>query len=297
MNKKRIGLIGISLILIYMVAGAFILYQPNSVLDYPLDEYNREEMYDSDVISSNSNTSSTVDSSNKSRDSELSDTETIIVLCFGTFALIGMVSGAIYDHKNKKKKKEEALKDKERYNVAANHAANKEVQKYFPELTREQLQEILFKKFIDIQVAEMNFDYKKLEKLCTDELYNSIKEELDELKTNNQQRIMKDFEIVTFNLNGISEENDIVIIRTFLHMISYDYVIDSKTKEIVKGTDTNVVHSRCALNFIVKRGETLTECPSCGAKIKPGDSECDYCHTIIINNYGGFILNSCNWTN
>ena len=107
---------------------------------------------------------------------------------------------------------------------------------------------------------------------------------------------MKDFNVVTYNLNSISEENDIVIIKTFLHMTSYDYIIDSKTNEIINGTDSTIVHGRCQLNFIVKKGITLTKCPSCGAKVMPGDSECDYCHTIIINNYGDFVLNSCNWT-
>ena len=266
MNKK----IGFSIILIiYVVIGIGLFYQP---VQYVTDS--SQNVY-YEILADNSG--------------NMSDLESIIVIGLAAFVIILYIVFGIRDLIRKMTKKVEKKSDnhKKSYGVST-----PEIQKFFPEITEEQLSSILFQKFIDTQVAWMNFDYKTLKRLLSSELYSSYKADLDELKVNHSQNIISDIKCVERDIISIAEEAGIVIITIYIHTSSYDYVIDTNTKEIINGSSTNIVHNRYHLHFIIKRGETLTECPSCGAKIEAGSSECDYCHTILINNYGGFVLSS-----
>ncbi len=165
-----------------------------------------------------------------------------------------------------------------------------EIKKFFPNLDERTLIDVLFQRFVDVQVAWMNFDYDKLRELCTDELYNSYKSDLEILKSMHGQNIMSNFVMYAANINGMSEENGLVIIRMYLHVAFYDYVVDVTNGLVTKGSNTHKVHNQYVLEFVVARGQTITKCPSCGADINSGDSHCSYCHTPIINDYETFVL-------
>ena len=172
--------------------------------------------------------------------------------------------------------------------------ADIEIKKYLPDMTEEQLLKILYNIFVDIQVAWMNFDYNTLKKDCTNELYNSYRSDLEVLKQKNGQNIMRDFECNKYNINGIIKENDIIIIKMFLDSSFYDYVIDSKTGNVTRGNSENKINNKYVLNFIAKKTDENVVCPSCGADVEKGLTECEYCHTIINHNYGDFVLSSKN---
>jgi len=167
-----------------------------------------------------------------------------------------------------------------------------EIQRYFPGFTEKQLISVLYQKFVDVQNAWMNFDYEALEKLCSDELYNSYKSDLEVLKASHGQNIMSDYQMEAANINGIKQEGSVVTIMMYLHASFYDYVINTNNNTIIKGTDKTKVHNQYGLEFIVTRGETVTKCPSCGAPLEKGEKECSYCHTLIINDYSYFVLNT-----
>ena len=67
------------------------------------------------------------------------------------------------------------------------HDYDEVVKKYFPEYTEKSLLEHLFKMFIEIQVAWMNFDYDKIKELVNDEMYNMYLMQLDTLKVKNKE--------------------------------------------------------------------------------------------------------------
>jgi len=48
----------------------------------------------------------------------------------------------------------------------------------------------------------MNLDYEALSKLCTNELYNFYKADLEVLKLKNGQNIMSDFNLQTIIINS-----------------------------------------------------------------------------------------------
>lgn len=166
-----------------------------------------------------------------------------------------------------------------------------EIKQFFPNLTERELIDLLYDKFVKIQVAWMNFDYESLKKLCSNELYYSYQSDLEVLKSNHGQNIMNGFEILAGNINGIKKDGDYLIINMYLHASFYDYVIDTNDQHIEKGDNQKKLHNQYHLEFIVNVHTQNSECPSCGAAIDSDDGECPYCHTVIDRTYSDFVLN------
>lgn len=170
--------------------------------------------------------------------------------------------------------------------------SDKEIKKYLPNMTEKSLIDVLYNKFVEIEKAYMNFDYATLEKDCTDELYESYKLDLDNLKSKGNQNIVDGFECVEYNINSISEENGMIIIKMYLHIKLYKYTLFKESKEVIDGDYQKKIHKRYQLSFVTKHLNEETICPSCGSNLKKGQSECDYCHTFINNNYTDYVLSS-----
>ena len=168
--------------------------------------------------------------------------------------------------------------------------SDSEIQKYFPDLNERNLIEKLINIFIDVQEAWMLFDDESLKKLCSDELYNSYKSDLDVLKMKNEQNIMNDFKLEACNIKGIREENGLVIIDLYLHLTFRDYVVNGEGK-VIKGDYNKRVHNQYNLGYIISKNATNNVCPSCGAKLEPGVDKCNYCNTLINKDYINIVLN------
>ena len=170
--------------------------------------------------------------------------------------------------------------------------SDSEIQKFFPGLTERQLIKILYDKFVAIQNAWMNFDYDSLKKLCSDELYSSYKSDLEVLKARHCKNFMGDFNLVVANINGIREEAGLVTVSMYLHVDFFDFVINTDNNSIIKGNNTHKLHNQYILEFVVSHKGSIDRCPSCGAPIEKGAKNCEYCNTIIIDDYGYFVLNT-----
>lgn len=166
-----------------------------------------------------------------------------------------------------------------------------EIKQYFPDMTEREFIDLLYEKFVEVQVAWMNFDYAALKKLCSDELYYSYQSDLEVLKSRHGQNIMSGFEILAGNINGIKRDGDYLVINMYLHASFYDYVIDTRDHHIEKGDSHKKFHNQYHLEFIINVHAQNSECPSCGAVIDSDDGECPYCHTIINRRYSDFVLN------
>lgn len=162
------------------------------------------------------------------------------------------------------------------------------VKKYFPEYTEKGLIEHLFKLFINIQTAWMNFDYDTLKDLCTDCLYQSYKMDLDNLKSKHRQNVMYNFCLNAANIREIVEENNIIIIKLFMHVALNDYVIDTNNNQVVRGKANTIIHNQYNMEFVVTKN-LMEKCPNCGQALN-NKSECEYCHTHISDNYSDFVL-------
>lgn len=133
--------------------------------------------------------------------------------------------------------------------------------------------------FYDTQMAWMNFDYNVLKNLVTDELYNNYHTQLETLKLKGQQNIMRDFKLCEANLLSKKEEENQETIIVSMTVSFYDYIIDTNSKKVLRGKDTQKVTMFYHLTF-VKSVEKSDVCPNCGAPLEKSNY-CDYCKSHI----------------
>ena len=162
-----------------------------------------------------------------------------------------------------------------------------------PNLTLKYLKDVTYERFVAIQNAWMNFDYDKLRELCTDELYNSYISQLDTLKLKNGQNIMSDFKLQQINIINIKEEDGKVAITVYMRVRFKDYVINQKTKEVIRGNSSSYIVNNYVMTFV--RGKDAINkdisCPNCGAPISnTASSKCEYCGSDIVKDSSEFVL-------
>ena len=274
---KRIGM----LIIILLSTITIVTYTPMVV--------SADSGWDNDYSSSSSSSSSSYDhdSSSSGGNSKTSKVDIIFIV-----TLVSMISiYGIYlliTEGIKPKKKTNSISSnrimKKTYNIS-----KIDIKKYFPDKTEDTLAKELYDKFVSVQEAWMNFDYNKLQELCTSELYESYKSDLEILKKENGKNIMSDFKYGSSKIVEISESNNILTVKMLLNVSFYDYVINTETNKVIKGFKDRKYYNDYELDFICTK-TNINKCPNCGATINSGDKECNYCHNIIDNNYKDFVL-------
>lgn len=137
-----------------------------------------------------------------------------------------------------------------------------------------------------IQIAWMNFDYDNMRKLVTDEMFNMYKSQLTTLKVKKQTNVMKDFNLLGFNIVGMEIKKDIVSLTIVMQVECYDYITD-KDDKVVRGTNKKKVIYNYAMTFNKGISKKPNKCPNCGAPLENvNSSKCPYCDsTIISKNY------------
>lgn len=110
----------------------------------------------------------------------------------------------------------------------------------------ENLKNMIYEIFCNLQMASMNFDYETLKRLLTDELYNSYYTSLEVLRNKSKRNIFKGFEFI--NANFVEKlENNITI---ELKVKFYGYIVDIKNKEIIKGSKDEKITTTYILNLV-----------------------------------------------
>ena len=159
--------------------------------------------------------------------------------------------------------------------------SSEELQKY-----KEQTFDI-YKK---IQTAWMDFDYDTLRKYTTDELYNLYHSQLIALKAKKQQNIMKDFNLTSFNVVNLEQNDNSITLTVHMTIECYDYVVD-KNQQVVRGTDRRKNIYNYEMTFIKGLDTVDNKCPNCNAPLENVNSSvCPYCDSIIINDNHDYVL-------
>lgn len=183
-----------------------------------------------------------------------------------------------------------ALQNSESYH----EISEEELKKLLPEYSLEQLKDELYNDFIDIQNAWMNFEYDKLRELCTDELYNSYKSQLDVLKIKNGKNIMDSFNKIAIKITDVKEENGILSVSCYLAVSFKDYVINTTDGKITRGNGSTPLVNCYIMKFVRDKDSNstgATKCPSCGAPVEGNTStECEYCGSTLVYNAKKFVL-------
>lgn len=147
----------------------------------------------------------------------------LLILGLGVFYL------PIMTYRRIKETKESVRASTESYNELINN-----LNKYLGTTDLEYVKKYFYNKFVDLQIAWMNFDYESLEKLCDNSLYNEYKAQLEALKIKNGQNIMTDFSGNTV-IDKIEEVDGKIIVTAFVKISFRDYVIDMSSKNVIRG--------------------------------------------------------------
>ena len=171
--------------------------------------------------------------------------------------------------------------------------SQEEIKRILPDENLGSLKHMAYNKFVAIQEAWMEFNYDMLRVLCTDELYNSYKSQLETLEIKNGKNIMNAFNQEEIRIIGIKEENDMVTVKVYLRITFYDYVINKKSKEVIRGTKEHPITNNYEMEFVRKNNteKRQIKCPNCGAKVFVVTSKkCEYCGSTIVVPAGEFVL-------
>ncbi len=154
----------------------------------------------------------------------------------------------------------------------------KVMQELVTELDQIEFYSKVYRIYLDIQKAWMNFDYEMLRKLLTDELYNTYYNQLQTLSLKNQKNVMNDFKLQKIKISNVTLENGIENIRVILTVSFFDYIEENGT--LVRGNKNRKVKMTYLLT-LVRDHKSIDACPHCGAKLENDSSICTYCNTHI----------------
>ena len=148
-----------------------------------------------------------------------------------------------------------------------------------PDMNIEEFKNNVYETFIQIQNAWTNFDFDTLRKLLTDELYNMYNSQLQILKAKKQKNIMDNFSLDDIKIINMVKKEDTISVQVYLQVRFYDYVIEEKTKKVVRGDKSRRVIVSYVLTFVKAIEDKVKKCPNCGAEIEENTNTCPYCHT------------------
>lgn len=192
----------------------------------------------------------------------------------GIYKFIGSIE------KKNKKKILRALKEKNK----------KDTDVKIPGFDRLKFIEDSYDNFVTIQESWMNFDYDNIEKLVTNELYNSYITQLKTLKIKNQKNIMSNFELVSNRIVYFDESEREYTIKTEMQVKFYDYIVD-KDNNIIRGNDDRRVIMTYELTYVKSKDNKENICPNCKSPLGNNYTNvCKYCGSTIINDYHDFVL-------
>lgn len=152
------------------------------------------------------------------------------------------------------KKREVELRDE---NIKHEVELKNSIKEYFPGYTRERLEEKVKNTIYKILNAYTNYDYDTLNKMCTEELFDKYKIQLDKLKNKNKKNIFSDFEEETIDINNIYESNGTVTLEIWYSSKYYNYIIN-KNNRVIKGSKKEKYSDSFSMKFIVTKNEELT---------------------------------------
>ena len=147
----------------------------------------------------------------------------------------------------------------------------------------EKIKDVAYELFLKIEEAWMNFDYKTLEDNCVDYLFKEYKSQLKNMQSHNEQNIVKDFKLFDYYLINVETISDDTVLTIIFDVNYDDYVIDTKSKEIIKGKNrkNRTVYYECKFVY-GGTSKSMIKCPKCGAKLdKKNKGKCKKCGNDI----------------
>ena len=166
----------------------------------------------------------------------------------------------------------------------------------FNRLITNQSQEDLLRHFLkiylDVQEATVDFDFSRLRRLTTDELFNNLRTQLEILQHKGGKNIKSDFSCIDIFISDIREMKGLLAVDVTLAISYFDYILDSSTGNFIRGNKHTRVGCYYKLTFV---GSPYTSkennCPNCGSDLGDSQSsECSFCKSVVVNNLHSWVL-------
>ncbi len=157
-------------------------------------------------------------------------------------------------------------------------------QYHLPNFDKREFIQNQYDNYCKIQVAWMDFKLEDIKELVTDELYTMWSSQLDTLELKGEQNIMGSFELEAAYLTDASLQNGNLTITTEYLIKTYDYIVDSKTKRLVRGNKSQRmrIHYKMKFRVALDHMNTIDKCPSCGNPIEHNTSSiCPFCRSQL----------------
>ncbi len=245
-----------------------------------------DSSYDSGSSSSSSSySSSSSHSSHSSRPMTPQEKRISAIVSVGTvvFMVVIVILSMKLMHKREQKKLIEEQTE--------NEEAINQIKAVMPDFNKEVFYEYVYKNFLDIQHAWMDFDYDKLRTLATDELFNTYSSQLKTLSIKHQKNVMRDFEHVITAIKEFKQSENNYTIIVNLQVLFYDYIID-KNYQTVRGNDQRRLNILYKLTYVkTNKANETHHCPNCNAALGDAASSiCPFCNSVIVNNSNDYVL-------
>lgn len=154
--------------------------------------------------------------------------------------------------------------------------------------------------FMKIQEAWTAKDWRPIRPFESETLFNQHKQQLDEYIRLGKTNVVEKIGIKHCSLHSFKQDGDKEVLTVWLNAVMRDYVIDDATKKVLESDPNRDWYMRYEMVFNRKagvktdpgkKGNTITNCPNCGAPTEITSSgQCAYCGSVITNGEHDWVL-------
>jgi hypothetical protein len=144
--------------------------------------------------------------------------------------------------------------------------------------------------FITLQTAWSERDWEKVRPFETEELYRQHQLQIQEYIDKGRINVLERININNAYFYRYKRDEQYEYLAVYMNVRMIDYIIDEKTRQVLKGTPDKDCFLRYILTFIRKKGIltsaqagiSVVACPECGAPVRATSAgKCDYCGFIV----------------
>ena len=154
--------------------------------------------------------------------------------------------------------------------------------------------------FMKINEAWTTKDWKPIRPFESETLFNQHKQQLDEYIRLGKTNVIEKIAIKHCSLHAFQDDGDKEVLTVWINATLRDYVIEDETKKVLERDPNRDWYMRYEMIFNRKsglktdpgkKGNTITNCPNCGAPTEITSSgQCAYCGSVITNGEHDWVL-------
>lgn len=139
--------------------------------------------------------------------------------------------------------------------------------------------------YVRIYTALMLDRLEEIDHFVSDDVYNKLKENLEEQKKKNIINMYDELNVKNTKILDIKETDDEIKVEVLLTSRYLDYMIKRDTKEFIKGNKKDRIEIKNYITLVKKKNakeqQPVRKCPNCGSNMDINYSgKCIYCNSI-----------------